>query len=142
MLKNEVASKMKLIKQQKIDQEQMHIEYGRKIAELFEDIEVAEAKLKKANAESALLQEELGDLQFLQMEDKFKDDYSDNLADYDQVKGSLGPRYNSSSVDRENNKNMKYQQVGLKRTIDPQIEKIKTSENLRAQNQSMLLPTI
>ncbi len=54
-MKNEVASKTKLTKQQKIDQENKHIECGRKIAELFEAIEVAEARLRKANVESALI---------------------------------------------------------------------------------------
>lgn len=40
----------------------MQVDHGKRIAELYDDIEEAEVMLKRATAASSMIQEELGDL--------------------------------------------------------------------------------
>ena len=43
------------------------MEHGQRVAELYEEIELKKLALKKATNESAFIQEELGDTQFMYM---------------------------------------------------------------------------
>ena len=79
MLLTDIATKEKNLKQREKLAEQKRINHGRAIAELYEDIQEAQARLRKAHAEAGMLNEELGDLQYLQMQQQFSDD-SDSFA--------------------------------------------------------------
>ena len=52
----------------------MQVDHGRKIAQIFDSSDMKEVQMRGSLTEAAFLQEELGDLQFMQMQDDVSED--------------------------------------------------------------------
>lgn len=74
ILRSEVVLKSKLLKKLKLESEQMQVDHGRKIAQIFDSSDMKEVQMRGSLTEAAFLQEELGDLQFMQMQDDVSED--------------------------------------------------------------------